>query len=120
MTLYTSNPVADAEAHEARSEAQDAAQDFVCGRIRQTLTQDVRHVETLTVLTLPYWSWARDTWEHMTVPEAIGETLDAPNVLTALYLVVQKSDCPHVAALREAIATSYIKDRADKLNPSDF
>jgi hypothetical protein len=120
MTIYTSNPVADAEAHEARSEAQDAAHDFVCGRIRQTLTQDVRHVETLTELTLPYWSWARDTCEHMTAPEAIGETLDASDVLKAISLVIQKSDCPHVAALREAIAQSYIKDHAHKLHPSDF
>lgn len=119
------NPHRDAEAHEDMTEAQDGAHEFVCGRIRQALTVDIMHVKNIEHVAVPFASYPEGVW-HNNAREVsadyISESLadDSEDFSEILSAILQKSTCPHVAKLREAMADFWIKSYAHKLSPNDF
>lgn len=114
------NPHRDAEAHEDMLEAQDGAHEFVCGRIRQALTVDITHTENLNNIALPSVAFFGINTQD-TAPDIITDALgDDEKTLKALFTTMQKSTCPYVAELREAVAQFHIKRMAHKLNTADF
>lgn len=109
---YTSNPVADAaryyDAMDAEAEALEREQVRIGNEIRDVLT---KHIRITPNLTLP--SVSRDNKvSELPVCEVISDEIGYGKPFEALMLVLQKSDCLHVAALREAIAQSYINSNA--------
>ena len=117
--MYTANPEIDAVRHIDEQERISSAQEFVEGRIRQALMQDVMHTDDLHSAAIPYRDWL-DGLQTMTLADAVGESLGEDKVMAKVLAVLQKSACPLVAELREAIAQDYIDSHAVKLEPGDF
>lgn len=110
---YTSNPVADAERYydalDAEAEAIERKEIEVGKEIRDVLT---KHIRMTARLTLPSVSFKLSRVSHVDAKDVISDEIAYGKPFDALMLVLQKSDCPHVAALREAIAESYIESNA--------
>jgi len=83
-------------------------------QITTTITQSVRKVPAST-LCVPYVTLKNgvDTIAHSALVDAIYEHAGETKPLAALMAVFEKSDCPLVAAFRQAIAESYCEAWAD-------
>jgi hypothetical protein len=90
--------------YERRNDALNAAEADARAEIRAILTEAVRKVQPST-LNLDYVT-GRGRVSRYSVPEVVTDFL-AGSVLTALLEVLHKSDCPHVQAWRESMATAY-------------
>lgn len=108
---YTSNPVADAaryyDALDAEAEALEREQVRIGNEIRDALT---KHIRMTPNLTLPHVRQNKVC--ELPVRDVISDEIGYGKPFEALMLVLQSSDCLHVAALREAIAQSYINSNA--------
>lgn len=108
---YTSNPVADAgryfDALDAEAQAIEREQVRIGDEIRDVLT---KHIRMTTNLTLPHIR--QNKVSELPVRDVISDEIGYGKPFDALMLVLQNSDCLHVAALREAIAQSYINSNA--------
>lgn len=109
---YSSDPVADAsryfDALDAEAQSLEAETTRIGNEIHDTLT---KHIRVTTNLTLP--SITRDNKvSEIPASEVISDEIGFGKPFEALMVALQKSDCLHVAALREAIAQSYINSHA--------
>lgn len=115
---YTANPEHDALAHDdAMADAQDAVEQeliAVSSEITHLFTQLAR-TAPLSRLTAPQMN--STTRRSLGVPliEAIDDSLAYPGPHGALMAVIAGSDCPLVAALRQALATHWIDNNAAEL-----
>ncbi len=114
------DPVKDASKHfsgiYARSDDIAASEDYYRELITETITKSVRKVSVLQ-LQLP----AVDRRGCIIAKSFIDELVDAVSSgvpLHALVIVFEKSDCPYVAALREAFAKEYSDYHAEYLAQS--
>lgn len=119
---YSSDPVLDAARYEEKRAAEvgdynrrlDYAHEVIksafCVEIRKP---DIKH---LTVPAVHYYRLASEPHvRYLPVREVIADEMSCGTPLDALMEVLNKSDCPHVAALRKAIADSYAASNADEL-----
>jgi len=121
---YTSNPVADAEnyydALDKEAEAIEREEVRIGEEIKETLTKHIRVTQNLTV---PHVFSTSNKIDYLTLRDVISDEVGYGGPFEALMLVLHGSDCSHVAALREAIAQSYINSNvseiADFLSGSD-
>ena len=91
----------------------NAADEYV-----QVLTKDVRKV-SIKNLSLDYVRTemsGRTVIAQYTVAEAINDYMDYDKPMAALMAVFEKSDCPLVAALRQAVADEFARHNAEELD----
>jgi hypothetical protein len=89
----------------------------------ETLTKDVRKI-SVSSLSLDYVRTVHDKTHDVyktviakySAAEAIEDYLGYDKPLAALFEVIEKSDCPHVAALRLAIAEEFSRHNAEELD----
>ena len=112
----TDDPIADADAHleriDAESERREKYEVFYRQTITETLTKTLRTVAHQS-LCLPTTQDGKISNEPLRSAIADHVSYSAP--LTALMEVLAGSDCPLVAKLRQALADSYSDANADDL-----
>lgn len=92
------------------------AEQHAAKEIRELLTVTVRKVSPKHLsLPLPLWRNDRLVIASMEMGEAIADTLTNGKPLDALLAVFANSECPHVAALREAVAADYTDRNAAEI-----
>lgn len=106
-------PVADVNHHYSAMAAESARAHantlHYTAMIRDTLT---KHIRVAANPSLPY---PKNTGGvgYLPVEDVVTDEVCFGAPLDALMAVMVKSDCPHVAALRKAIADSYISSTVD-------
>ena len=111
--MYSTDPVRDAARYFDAKDAADAhslaAYLHYSQEIRDTLT---KHIRATQHLSLPY-AKPLGGIGYQSVSEVVADEMCDGAPLKALMNVLQFSECPSVAALRTAIANSYIEAHAD-------
>ena len=114
--MYSTDPVRDAARYFDAKDAADAnslaAYLHYSQEIRDILTKQIRHT---TKLCLPYAKAEGFGIAYQPIEDVVTDQVSFGKPLAALMTVLEKSDCPHVAALREAIAANYIRMNADRI-----
>lgn len=84
--------------------------------IRKLLTETVRKVDSKRLsLPFPIVRNGGLVIAALDMDEAIADTVSSGKPLGALLAVFANSECPHVAALREAVAADYIRRNAAEI-----
>lgn len=92
------------------------AEQHAAAEIRELLTVTVRKVSPKRLsLPLPLVRNGGLIVTALDMSEAIADTLTNGKPLEALLAVFANSECPHVAALREAVAADYIDRNAAEI-----
>jgi hypothetical protein len=113
--------ISDADAHYAaigaRDDAIEAAEQDVCDEIETAFTVLLTQHPAKT-LAVPCASFSggiilreKGVW----LTEAITDTVQSGNVDAEMIAVLEKSTCPHVAALRLAMAKKWAYDNASEV-----
>lgn len=113
---YSTDPIKDAYRHTAKVDAETMALELITRHyasiINDVMMKGVRLMDH-HVLSLPYTIGIGTELAQMPLAEAVEMEVSAPTVLAALMRVLAESDCPHVEALRQAIADDFSKTFAD-------
>lgn len=118
---YTHNPEHDALRHddamEAGCEAKTAAYERVVTLIT-ALFEALPLAEDASKVTVPYCTGInKHSKSKMPIMTAIGETIgDDDEIRDLLDIAIAKSTCPHVVAVRSAIAAYWVRHYADGLS----
>lgn len=119
---YSSDPVLDAARYEDQraAEADDYNRrlDYASELIQSAFCVEIRRpdIKHLTVPAVNYYRLASEPHvRYLPVREVIADEMSCGTPLDALMEVLNKSDCPHVALLRKAIADRYEKNHANDL-----
>jgi hypothetical protein len=87
--------------------------------IQDTITKTVRTVSH-RALSLPYVQYLDFSGRHVvktnTLQEIFADSVCYPKAIDALMVAIEKSDCPHVAAFRKAVADLYADQWADEVD----
>lgn len=114
--MYSTDPIRDAARYSDVKDAADAhslaAFLHYSQEIRDTLTKQIRNT---TKLCLPYAKPEGFGIAYQKIEDVVTDQISFGKPLAALMTVLEKSDCPYVAALREAIAADYIRMNADRI-----
>lgn len=107
---YSTDPIKDAYRHTAKVDAETMALELITRHyasvINGVLTKSIRQMDH-QVLSLPYTIGMGTELAQMPVGEAVEMEVSEPTVLAALMRALAESDCPHVEALRQAIADDF-------------
>ena len=113
----TTDPVADADAHLERIDAESERREKQAAMYREiiteTLTKTMRAVAYPGSLSLP--ATAEHFVFYRSIGDVVSEEIGYGKPLTALMAVLAGSDCPLVAKLRQTLADSYSDANADDL-----
>jgi hypothetical protein len=106
----TTDPVYDADQHGAAQDAHtsefDKQEAYYTAVINEALLKTIRTAKHETIC-LPYGG-SNNKIQYSPLAEVVSDTLCYGKPLAALLAVLKDSDCPHVQALRQAIAADYI------------
>ena len=113
----STDPVADADAHLERIDAESERREKQAAMYREiiteTLTKTIRRATDPGSLDLPGTKGKNVKYSPIRV--AVSNEIGCGKPLTALMEVLVGSDCPFVAKLRQALADSYSDANVDDL-----